>query len=360
VTRRFSAWMFLAVLAIALGLPAGAAGPALSANEQLYAQLAKLPAAERTRRIEEGARREGNFVFIETWRGVSAREHMALFQKRYPWLKVEMSDMGSQDAASRFTAEETAGRHLTDELSLSIDDMAELLKNDLTARYPTPATAAILPQYRHFIDPQNRWTPWYWSEHGISYNTNLVQPNDAPKSWFDLCAPRFRGTVSYDPGETRFLVGLYTMLGDAGTQRLLKCIGENKPIVQRGHDQRMNLMLAGDHAVQGDNYIFEGVAAKREKPATPFAYVTTIPILAYGDGVVINRNAPHPYAAALYADWSVSPESQAYVVHILRGSVTQKHPYFPDDVKLVTTSAPSPELVQKLQGYWSTYVAQKL
>jgi hypothetical protein len=29
--------------------------------------------------------------------------------------------------------------------------------------------------------------------------------------------------------------------------RLLECIGRNDPIVQRGHTQRMELMLAGDH-----------------------------------------------------------------------------------------------------------------
>ena len=47
--------------------------------------------------------------------------------------------------------------------------IAELNRRNLLARYPTPAVEALLPQYRSFIDAENRWIPWFWSEHGIAY-----------------------------------------------------------------------------------------------------------------------------------------------------------------------------------------------
>jgi len=106
------------------------------------------------------------------------------------------------------------------------------------------------PAAQGFLDKENRWLPWYWSEHGISYNTNLIPPDRAPKDWQDLCNPAYKGQVSFDPPETRFMVGLYILMGEEKFRGWLKCMGENQPIIQRGHTQRMNLMLAGDHGHQ--------------------------------------------------------------------------------------------------------------
>ena len=78
-------------------------------SEPIYASLAKLPAGQREKRIEEGARKEGKLNFVHTWRGKNARDHVKLFEKRYSFIKVDMGDLGSQDAAERFIAEESAG-----------------------------------------------------------------------------------------------------------------------------------------------------------------------------------------------------------------------------------------------------------
>ena len=345
------------VLTSARTAPAHAASQPTPA-EQLYAELAKLPADERAKRIEDGARKEGKLVFVHTWRGKLARDHIALFRKRYPFLEVDMTDIGSQDASERLVAEETAGRHLTDVVSLAVPDLAEILKADLLANYPTPATEHILPQYKGFLDPEHRWTPWYWSEHGISYNSQLVPADKAPKAWKDLCNPAFRNSVSFDPAETRFMVGLYAIMGEQETESLLKCIGENKPIIQRGHTQRMELMLAGDHMVQGDNYLYRGVEIKRENPSTPYAIVYTAPVMGYAGSMAINKNTPHPYAAALLTDWALSKESQEYTAERLRGPVGVKHPYLPEDTKIVTYGDVAPEIVDRLQGYWAKYIGR--
>ena len=106
------------------------------------------------------------------------------------------------------------------------------------------------------------------------------------------------------------------MLGERRTRALLECIGRNEPIIQRGHTQRMELMLAGDHMVQGDNYLYHGVAMQRKNPRAPYAIVYSAPILATNDVAAINRNAPNPFAAALFADWTLSPASQHYLATV--------------------------------------------
>jgi ABC-type Fe3+ transport system substrate-binding protein len=335
------------------------AAAAQTPAEQLYGELAKLKPDQRTKRLEEGARKEAKLTFVHTWRGKIAREFGGAFEKRHPYIKFEMSDLGSQDAAERFIAEERTGRHLTDILSLAVPDLAVVLKQNLVARYPTLATNKILKQYAGFIDKENRWTAWYWSEHGISYNTNLVSAAQAPKEWFDLCKPAFKGQVSFDPAETRFLAGLYTMMGEEKTKQWLKCIGENQPIIQTGHTQRMELMLTGDHAVQGDNYLYAGIEAMRKNPKAPYAIVYTAPILAFAGSMVISRNTQNPHAAALMADWALSDEAQKLTSDVLRGPLAIKHPYLPDNIKLVTYNIVSEDITNRLHEAWNQYIGRQ-
>jgi iron(III) transport system substrate-binding protein len=230
----------------------------------------------------------------------------------------------------------------------------------MLARNPTPAVAVVLPPYRNFIDEQGaRWIPWYWSEHGVSYNSRLVPKDKAPTKWADLCNPFFKGSVSFDPAEDRYLAGLYAMLGEAETEKLLKCIGDNDPIIQRGHTQRIELMLAGDHMLQGDNYLYHGISIQKKNRTAPYAIVYSAPALGFAGVAAINKNTTHPYAAALWTDWTLTEESQKFVAGLLRGPIALKHPYLPEDMKIITYNSAPPDVANRLLGYWNKYVAKR-
>ena len=349
------------ILVVPFACLVGVASPRaaeLSAAEKIYAELAVLAPAERQKRLEDGARREGRLTFVHTWRNNLYEAHVALFTKRYPFVKVDTTSIGSQDAAERLVAEETAGQHLTDLASLAVPDMEEVLARNLAARYPTPAISAILPRYRGFIDAENRWTPYYLSDFGITYNPRMLPPDQAPKTWFDLCEPRFKGNVSFDGPNVRFLVGIYAILGDEKTRAWLECIGKNKPIVEETTTTRFQLMLAGDHSVQGQNYTYYCYAAKAQNPATPCTVVQTAPLIGMAGAMVINRNTLHPYAAALMTDWSLSDESQDYAARNFRAPMARKHPYLADDAQIVVSSLPSKEVVDKVLAWWDRYVGR--
>jgi hypothetical protein len=55
------------------------AAAAQTPAEQLYAELAKLKPDQRTKRLEEGARKEAKLNFVHTWRGKIAREFGTAF-----------------------------------------------------------------------------------------------------------------------------------------------------------------------------------------------------------------------------------------------------------------------------------------
>jgi iron(III) transport system substrate-binding protein len=361
VIFRTSAVAALVLLTVVALLPQRLAAQDLSPVEKIYAELAKMPPAERQKRLEDGAKKEGKLSVVHTLRGELGNGHLALFQKRYPFVKMDSSvDIGSQDAAERLVAEESVGRHLTDIITGGLPDFSEPLRRNFLARYDTPAMSAILPQYRRFEDPENRWMIFYWSEHGISYNPKLVPAGKEPKQWMDLCDPVFKGSVSFDPAEARYLSGIYAIFGSLEkTEAFLKCIGANDPIIQRGHSQRIELMVAGDHMVQGDNYLYHGLTIQKKNPQAPYAIVYTAPMMAMMGVGGINRNAPNPYAAALFADWTITEESQTYLAGQYRGPVTIKHPYLPDSVTLVDNNDPPKEIADKLMAMWMTYIEKR-
>ena len=335
-------------------------GQTLSAVEQLYAELYKLPAAERLKKLEEGAAKEPTFNFLTGIRGRDGQALMKFWDQRYPNLKIARSELGAQDAAARIYAEEKAGKHLTDVGSMSVADTALLLKDNLTARYQTPATDRVLPQYKQLLDPNHKYIPWLWSEHGIAYNPTMLKPEDAPKAWFDLCDPKYKGQVSFDPLENRFLTGMLAMLGEEKLQEWLQCVGKNEPIIMRGHTVRLNLMMAGDHAIMGENYFYQGIRDNEKNPKkAPFKAVYTAPVLGYANIELINRNAPNPYRAALYVDWSLDTDAQGYMASLYRSPVSMKHPFMPDNVPLVMYGAEDPAVSERIAGYWNKWVGDK-
>ncbi len=334
----------------------------MTSADKVLAGLANLSADEREKRLVEGAKKEGVFDVVPNYRGKQMQRHVGLFKKRYPWLKVNVSDLNSNSAIERAVAEATAGRHLTDASKMNLPDYVTLEGKNLLARNPTPATKKVLPQYRGFVSADNLWVPQSVSEFGMSYNSKMVKAEDAPKNWFDLCKPIFRGQVAFDPGQPMHLAGAYAVMdSDMGKfAKWLECVGKNDPIIIRGNTTRLTLMLAGDHAVQGINSYYGGITRVRKNPRkAPFVPVFEAPIFVFSSVIWVNRNARHPHAAALYADWIISDESQEFLLKELRGPITKKHPFVPADAQLVIIKWLSKDIANKHQELWRKYIGKR-
>lgn len=345
------------MLALGAHAPAQAAGERKA--EKLYAELAKLPDEKRHERLIAGAKKEGTLEYVNSLSRGIVRRLKKSFSEKYPFLQLKFTNKGSQDASEQLFAEEKAGRHLTDAIGIGVPDFTALSTTDIAAAYPTPAIKAIKSEFRGFIDPKNILLPFYWSSHGITYNSNLVK--DPPKSWMDLCDSRFKGKTSFEPAETRFLIGLYYLFDKdyAKVEKWLECIGKNEPIIQRGHTARLRLMLSGDHAISPDQYLYRGHSMKVKNKDVPFGKAENVPVLGYAGAVVINANAPHPHAAALFADWLLSDDAQKIMAGLYRGTLTLPTEFMPKGATLVTYGYVDKETADKLHGLWNKHVGSR-
>jgi hypothetical protein len=74
--------------------------------------------------------------------------------------------------------------------------------------------------------------------------------------------------------------------------------------------------------------------------------------------MIINKNTQNPYASALFVDWTLSQDSQNLVNGILRGPLAVKHPFLPDDAKLVTYNIVSDDITKRLHDAWGQYIGR--
>jgi ABC-type Fe3+ transport system substrate-binding protein len=349
-----------AAVVAALSLPAVAAEP--TASEKLYADLAKLPADQRTAKILEGAKKEGKIEVLSANFGDVWRPNDMQWEKRYPEIKYNKTGLSSNIIAERIVTEETAGRHLTDVGVLSSVDTVQLVKRDMAAHYQTPVIDRIVPKYRGFIGqfPATTWTPVSMTTHVMAYNSKMLTGDHIPKQWFDLCKAEYKGQASYDPIEVRLLTAWYTMLGEEKAKELIQCIGATNPILGPNHTARFMMLDQGDHVVSGDilqNHVNKMQFDQPTKYSAKAVY--TAPVLADAFGVVINKNAPSPYAAALYTDWQLSDDTQNHFVNIFYDSLVAPPKFTPPDAEMVLFGPIDQAIVDRLVGYWNQYVTKK-
>lgn len=332
----------------------------LSANEQYYADLAKLSPEERHSRLVEGAKKEGKMEIIQALPGTLGRSVTKVFRDAYKFVNVTETNLGTNYAMERLVVEERAGKHITDTTGGDLTEASYPLEEGFLARFQTPVVDKILPQYRGLLDKHNRWVAYSWLEKGISFNADLIKEADAPKQWADLCNPAYKGQFSMEPIRTRVVTFFHKMMGEEKFTEWMQCLGKNEPIIMRGATVRMELMLAGDHAIQGENAFYTGVVYNKKKGAKgPFRMVTTTPVMAQPSSCVINRLAPSPSAAALFCDIVLDKEVQQIMLDNFRNPMTMPSAFMPTDIDLIPVGPIPVSEANRLLALWTQHVSSK-
>ncbi len=188
----------------------------------------------------------------------------------YPYLKVDWSSsLGSQrDGADRLYSEEAAGRHLTDVPFIFAIRRSDLIDGE---QYGGALSGhrlrnAFCRNTDASWDPENRFTPSFWDVNSMVYNTS---PRPAGQS-----AEAMAGSLRIPSSRAIYLsirsspeCRRISRPCSATSRRLIffKCLRANKPIIQRGYSQRFLLMMAGDHMVVSDAYVYQVIGGKEQK-----------------------------------------------------------------------------------------------
>lgn len=240
------------------------------------------------------------------------------FGELHPDVKLVIFRQPGEKVRTRIFNEAQAGRQAWDVVSFNALDMDSLQRAGMLAAYVSPETAAGYPPGA--VEPQGHWTAIYVRQYVIGYNTRLVPPAEAPKTWNDLLAPRWKGKLALDVDEVEWYAGMLDAMGPQRGGAFMAALAAQAPQFRRGHSLLTNLLVAGDfplalvHAAEID---------EAARAGAPVDWVRTLdPIVTSPSEAAISAHAPHPRAARLLMDFLLSREGQALIAQ--RGRVAAR------------------------------------
>ncbi len=267
--------------------------------------------ADRTEKLIEGAKKEGQLVYYSAMIVNQAlRPLTAAFQKTYPFIKMTYWRGDSEDIASKLSAEMRANNPLGDVVEgTGIGELA--VRAGFAQPTWSPQLAAIPEKMR---DPRGLWAPTRMSYFAIAYNTKLVPPGSAPKTYDDLLDPKWKGKMAWPLlsaiGASLFVTNLRLAWGDDKAMAYLQRL-RTQNIVNFGAGNPRTLVdrvIAGEYAIALQIFAHHPLISAGK--GAPVAAQLLPPVASAPGTLVIPKGTRHPNAAALLMDFLLSKEGQ--------------------------------------------------
>jgi len=236
---------------------------------------------------------------------------VAAFEKKYPGIKVSTVVAGTGEIIKRMEAEKE--RPLGD-VGWSFGPEAIGDKKGLFEPYLSKEAAGFFPGQ---VPADRVWTPFTTMPYVIMYNKKLVSEAEKPKAWKDVLDSRWKGKVAYADASKSgssytLLVTWLSIYGkdEAGWKFVEDLLRQCKVLPKSSMTYQG--VANGEYPI---GLTFEQAAFDYLKGGAPIGLIyptegTAITL----DGSAIIKNAPHPNAAKLFLDFTVSKEMQELMV----------------------------------------------
>jgi iron(III) transport system substrate-binding protein len=294
------------VLKASTALAAGAA----------FAQPLKAAAPESsavTPALIEAARKEGKVAFYSALELNTSEKFGKAFEAKYPGIAVRVERSGAERVFQRIGQEYSSNIHAVDVVISTNPAHFLVWKHDgLLAPYVTEDMAKHYPpEYVEADGLHATVCAWLGL---IGYNTNLVKPEDAPRSFVDLLDPKWKGKLvkAHPSYSGAILTTTFVLARDLGWSYFEKLAQQKVMQVQSAADPPKKIAI-GERAVQADGNDYSLVLLKEQGRPVEVVYpaegsvVITVP-----SGIF--RAAPSPNAARLFQNFMFSPEAQQIFV----------------------------------------------
>jgi iron(III) transport system substrate-binding protein len=292
---------------------------------QLLAKLSKLAPEKRQQALLEKAKAEGEVTFYSSLQAAQIDPFVRVFNKRYPFIKVNTYRASGQKQIIKIETELKAGRHTADVINGSAEQAASIKSFGALDAYHSPQREFFPAEYK---GRDGYFTSFYIIPMVLGYNTNMVKRDEAPKSYEDLLNPRWKSNMFLDDEAFEWFAVLLRHFGKEKGLQYMKSLAQQDLSMQRGRTGQTQLLVAGERAI-GIALSGHTVLDLKDKGA-PINWAALDPYFSQANMMMLARHAPHPHAAALFMDWSLSDEGQAVITTfgrvVARNGVKQRFP----------------------------------
>ena len=288
----------VALLIVLGGLPLGGADAQTPVKAD---DIFNYQGPDREKRLIEKAKLEGALTIYTSLAPTEARPMVEAFEKKYG-IKVELWRAISERVIQRTVSEAKAGRHTVDVVATNGPEMELLSREKILTQFFTPHAADLPPAG---IPKHRLWLPDRLQFFVVGFNTNLVKREELPKTLAGFTDPKWKGKLGIEAGDAEWMATLFTKWGEKEAMAFFRKLSEMRPEVRKGHVLLAQLVAAGEIPVGLTIYSANAETLKRKGAPIDWAPIEAV---ARPQGLGISRNAPHPAAALLYADFVLSAE----------------------------------------------------
>ena len=252
----------------------------------------------------EAAKKEGKVVVYGAQVPQAMEGLHKAFKAKYG-IEVEYWRGSSTGVAERALSEFRAGKPGYDVIEGNRGVQLIMRDEGLFTKYIPPSSQKFPAQFK---EKDGMITPWRALPISILYNTEMVKPNEAPKTFDDLLSPKWTGKISM-PDPTRhtttaqFLWNLSKFKGDKWLD-YVKALAKQQPILVESLAPVTTTIIKGETPV-GITYI-----KHMKQYKGPLGYVLMDKYLTDPNYMSLSAKTTRPNAARLYIEFVCSAEGQ--------------------------------------------------
>jgi iron(III) transport system substrate-binding protein len=337
----FCAFVLLATAALR---PAAANAATIA---EVAGKIKSLSPQEKIRYLLKGAQAEGEMVYYGTLPIDEFLPLARVFNQRYRSIALHHYFSPREGILNRALTEARAGRHAVDIVQVDLSYGYQLLNANLVQAQPIGDRSRF---FEGTYDSSGTWHSMYHLTTALIHNVNSVKGEQAPKSYEDLLAPSWKGKMLFDPEAGYILAALESAWGREKAVNYLGRLAKQDLSYRRGGTLTTQVVTSGEYPI-GIAINGETSAAIREKGA-PLGFKVLAPVIVKPEGLFTMRNAPHPHAALLFAEWVLSEEAQSFLATTLgKGSAMKGVKSRFKEFQLTPDYVVSPKLGANLQTY---------
>jgi iron(III) transport system substrate-binding protein len=281
----------------------------------------------------QAARKEGTVAFYTAMEIPVAEKLGRTFEAKYPGISVRVKRSGAERVFQRIGEEEEIRLYEVDVVcSSDASHFIHWKRDGLLEPFVPEDVAKHFPRER--VDADGMYATLFALLSPLGYNTNLVKPQDAPKSFADLLDPRWKGKIvkARPDYSGAILTATFEIARDLGWSYFEKLAQQNVMQVQSALEPPKRLAL-GESAVQADGAEPNLLQLKYQgAPVEPVYPTEGTPLITAPSGIF--KSTPHPNAARLFQSFLFSAEAQQLLIdasalcsfHALAKEVPQRKP----------------------------------
>ncbi|HEY4318654.1 MAG TPA: extracellular solute-binding protein [Herbaspirillum sp.] len=293
-----------AVAAISLCSTAHAAPAAAAPGADPHAAIYMYKGADRDAKLLEEAKKEGSVTLYSSLAPGESTPLIAGFEKKYG-IKLNLWRANSDQVAQRVMTEGQARRYAFDVVETNGSEVEMAARERLLSEFYSPHLADLSADA---IGPNRLWVSDRANLLVVAYNTKMVKRADLPATYEGFLDPKWKGRFNIEATDIEWMAMIVKTWGTDKGMKFFRTLAAANPQMRAGHSILTQMVGAGEVPIALTLYSGEVDTLKRK--GSPIDWAPVQPVVARPQGLGVAKNAPHPHAALLLADYMLSVENQ--------------------------------------------------